>query len=121
MSTNSLSKKKALERIFVDQAVEYGYLTCEQFKECIDEHEKCELPVPLLTICKQKGFVSPSQVNHLMSKRLDSSVAKAFGEGLSQKEEPKKAQEKAEKEEAPEDQSFLLPDEIGRASCRERV
>lgn len=90
MSMYALSKKKALERIFVFQAVEYGYLTQEQLRECIAEHEQGETPIPLLTICKQKSYLTPSQVNHLMSKRLDASVAKAFGEELSQKEESKK-------------------------------
>ena len=86
----ALSKKKALERIFVFQAVEYGYLTQEQLKDCIDEHDRREPPIPLLTICKQRKYLTPSQVNHLMSKRLDASVARAFGEGLTQREEPKK-------------------------------
>ena len=80
MSSPTLSKKKALERIFVFQAVEYGYLTQEQLIECIEEHDRSEPPVPLLTICKQKGYLTSSQVNHLMSKRLDSNVARAFAE-----------------------------------------
>lgn len=87
MSNFALSKKKAQERIFVFQAVEYGYLKHEQLKECIDEQDITEPPIPLLTIAKQKGFLTPSQVNHLMSKRLDASVAKAFAEGL-QKDKP---------------------------------
>ncbi len=87
MLAYALSKKRALERIFVFQAVEYGYLTQEQLKECISEHEQCEPPIPLLTICKQKGYLTPSQVNHLMSRRLDASAAKAFGEELSQRED----------------------------------
>ncbi|NUM36158.1 MAG: protein kinase [Candidatus Brocadiae bacterium] len=87
MLAYALSKKRALERIFVFQAVEYGYLTQEQLRECIAEHEQCDPPIPLLTICKQKGYLTPSQVNHLMSRRLDASAAKAFGEELSQREE----------------------------------
>ena len=78
MLAYALSKKRALERIFVFQAVEYGYLTQEQLKECITEHEQCDPPIPLLTICKQKGYLTPSQVNHLMSRRLDASAAKAL-------------------------------------------
>lgn len=80
MSTYALSKKKALERIFVFQAVEYGYLTQDQLRECIEEHEKRDPPVPLLTICKEKKYLKPSQINYLMSRRLDSAVAKAFVE-----------------------------------------
>lgn len=93
MSNYALSKKKALDRIFVFQAVEYGFLTQELLRECIQEQEQQSTEdnlVPLLTICKEKKYLTPSQVNHLMSKRLDASVARAFGESLSQKEEPKK-------------------------------
>ncbi len=87
---SSINKSIILERIFVYQAVEYGYLTEEQFYECkMEQERKMEqspnlAPIPLLTISKQKKYLSPSQVNQLMSKRLDASAAKAFGEELSQ-------------------------------------
>jgi len=92
MSNYELSTKKALERIFVYQAVEYGFLTQEQLKECIEEQERQstdENQIDLLTICKQKKYLTASQCNHLMSKRLDASVARALGESLNQKEEKK--------------------------------
>lgn len=89
----AISKQKILERIFVFQAVELNYLTNEQLTLCIQEHQKQEIPIPLLTICKQKGFLKPSQVNHLMSKRMDKSFAKAFGEGLAAKRTPQSQEE----------------------------
>jgi len=82
MSQQPVSKKKALERIFVFQAVELNFITTEQLVECIEQHDKVEPPVPLLTICKQMKYLTAAQVNHLMSKRLDASVAKALAEGL---------------------------------------
>ncbi|WP_372366625.1 protein kinase [Candidatus Uabimicrobium sp. HlEnr_7] len=91
----AISKKKALERIFVYQAVELGYLTQDHLISCIDELENQEIPIPLLTICKQKGYLKPSQVNHLMSKRMDKSIAKAFGEGLAAKRATLQPQENA--------------------------
>lgn len=65
----ALDRERALERIFVYQAVEFGYLTQDQLIECIAEQEESSLPIALLTICKQKKYLTESQVRHLMSKR----------------------------------------------------
>lgn len=75
-----VDKKKALERIFVYQAVEYGYLSEEQLYECIKIQESMTDPKPLLTVCKEKKYLTPSQASHLMSRRLDRDLAKAVGD-----------------------------------------
>jgi hypothetical protein len=65
----ALDRERALERIFVYQAVEFGYLTQDQLIECIAEQEGSSQAIALLTICKQKKYLTESQVRHLMSKR----------------------------------------------------
>ncbi len=86
MESPALSKKRALERIFVFQAVENGQLTVEQLKECIDTQEE-RGGGNLLTICKEKGYLTSSQVKQLMSKRLDANAARAVVDILSPRQE----------------------------------
>lgn len=84
-----IDKQIALERIFVYQAVEYGYLSDEQLGECIKIQQDMPEPrKPLLTICKEKKYLTPAQANHLMSRRLDGDLCKAVSAGLNNPPKP---------------------------------